>query len=60
MRIPPALPTSLARKAIPKSVTSSLPASWLNSKGAKFASLGQQAKARAVINTEWPAKVGSS
>ena len=49
----------LARKAIAKSVTRSLPASWLNSK-AKFASLGQQAKASAVINTEWPAKVGTS
>jgi len=50
----------LARKAIPKALSSTLPASWLNSKGAKFASLGQQAKAKAVINTEWPAKVGSS
>jgi putative spermidine/putrescine transport system substrate-binding protein len=50
----------VARKAIPKSVTGSLPASWLNSKGAKFASLGQQNKAKVVINTEWPAKLGSS
>jgi putative spermidine/putrescine transport system substrate-binding protein len=50
----------VARKAIPKSVTGALPASWLNSKGAKFASLGQQAKAKVVINTEWPAKLGSS
>ena len=50
----------VARRAIPKSVTGALPASWLNSKGAKFASLGQQAKAKAVINTEWPAKLGSS
>ena len=49
----------LARKAIPKAVTRSLPASWLNSK-AKFASLGQQAKASVVINTQWPAKVGTS
>ena len=48
----------VARKAIPKSVTSTLPAAWLNSKGAKFASLGQQAKAKVVINTEWPAKLG--
>jgi putative spermidine/putrescine transport system substrate-binding protein len=48
----------VARKAIPKSVTAALPASWLNSKAAKFASLGQQAKAKAVINTEWPAKLG--
>jgi putative spermidine/putrescine transport system substrate-binding protein len=50
----------VTRKAIPKSVTGALPASWLNSKGAKFASLGQQAKAKVVINTEWPAKLGSS
>ncbi len=50
----------VARKAIPKSVTGALPASWLNSKGAKFASLGQQNKAKVVINTEWPAKLGSS
>ncbi len=50
----------VARKAIPKSVTGALPAAWLNAKGAKFASLGQQAKAKVVINTEWPAKLGSS
>ena len=50
----------VARKVIPKSVTRALPAAWLNSKGAKFASLGQQAKAKVVINTEWPAKLGSS
>lgn len=50
----------VARKAIPKAVTKSLPASWLNAKGAKFASLGQQAKAKVVINTEWPAKIGTS
>ena len=48
----------VARKAIPKSVTGALPASWLNAKGAKFASLGQQAKAKVVVNTEWPAKMG--
>jgi hypothetical protein len=41
-------------------VTGALPAAWLNAKGAKFASLGQQAKAKVVINTEWPAKLGSS
>ncbi len=50
----------VARKAIPKSVTSALPASWLNAKGAKFASLGQQAKAKVTVNTEWSTKVGSS
>ena len=46
-----------ARKAIPKSVISALPGSWLNAKGAKFASLGQQNRAKVVINTEWSAKV---
>ena len=50
----------VARKAIPKSVTGALPAAWLNSKGAKFASLGQQLKAGAVIKAEWPGKLGSS
>ena len=50
----------LARKAIPKSVTAALPASWLNAKGAKFASLGQQTKAGVVIKAEWPAKIGTS
>ncbi len=54
----PHWPTSLARKAIPKSVTAALPASWLNAKGAKFASLGQQTKAGVVIKAEWPAKIG--
>jgi putative spermidine/putrescine transport system substrate-binding protein len=48
----------VARKAIPKSVTAALPAGWLNSK-AKFASLGQQNAAKAVINKDWPAKVGA-
>ena len=57
---PARFPDLVARKAIPKSVTGALPASWLNAKGAKFASLGQQAKAKAVVNTEWPAKLGSS
>lgn len=50
----------VARKAIPKALTNALPASWLNAKGAKFASLGQQNRAKVVINTEWPAKLGSS
>jgi putative spermidine/putrescine transport system substrate-binding protein len=50
----------VARKAIPKSVTGALPATWLNSKAAKFASLGQQNRAKVVINTEWPAKLGKS
>jgi putative spermidine/putrescine transport system substrate-binding protein len=47
------------RKVIPKSLTASLPAGWLNAT-AKFASLGQQAAAKVVINSQWPAKVGSS
>jgi putative spermidine/putrescine transport system substrate-binding protein len=50
----------VARKVIPRAVTRALPAAWLNSKGAKFASLGQQAKAKVVINTEWPAKLGKT
>ena len=41
-------------------MTRALPASWLNSKAAKFASLGQQNRAKVVINTEWPAKLGKS
>jgi putative spermidine/putrescine transport system substrate-binding protein len=47
------------RKAIPKSVSGSLPGTWLNSK-ARFASLGQQTKAAAVIKAEWPGKVGTT
>ena len=47
----------VTRKAIPKSVTGSLPSGWLNS-SAKFASLGQQAAAKAIVNAEWSAKVG--
>jgi putative spermidine/putrescine transport system substrate-binding protein len=47
----------VTRKVIPKALTSTLPAGWLNST-AKFASLGQQAAAKAVINSQWPAKVG--
>ena len=46
-----------ARKVIPKSLTASLPAGWLNAT-AKFASLSQQAAAKVVINSQWPAKVG--
>ncbi len=49
----------VTRKVITPSLTKSFPASWFNST-AKFASLGQQAKAKAVINTQWPAKLGSS
>ena len=49
----------VARKVIPKSLTASLPAGWLNAT-AKFASLAQQAAAKVVINNQWSAKVGSS
>jgi putative spermidine/putrescine transport system substrate-binding protein len=47
----------VARKVIPKSLTASLSPGWLNSKP-KFASLGQQAAAKVLINSQWPAKVG--
>jgi len=47
----------VARKALPKALTATLAAGWLNSKP-KFASLGQQAAAKVVINSQWPAKVG--
>ena len=49
----------VSRKVIPKSLTSTLPAGWLNAT-AKFASLSQQAAAKVVINSQWPSKVGSS
>ena len=49
----------VARKAIPKALASTFPASWLNAKP-KFASLGQINSGKAVINTQWPAKVGTS
>ncbi len=47
----------VARKVIPKSVLASLPAAAIYNK-VKFASLGQQAKAKALIATTWPTKVG--
>ena len=47
-----------ARKVIPKALVNALPSGALYNK-VKFASLGQQAAAKAVINKEWPAKVGS-
>ena len=49
----------VSRKVIPKSVTASFPAGWFNA-SPKFASLGQQAAAKVVINAQWPAKLGSS
>jgi putative spermidine/putrescine transport system substrate-binding protein len=46
------------RKKLPKSLLNALPAPALYAK-AKFASLGQQNAAKAVIASQWPAKVGS-
>ena len=48
----------IAKKSIPKSVSSAFPASWLAAKP-KFASLGQITAAKATIQKEWPAKVGA-
>jgi len=48
----------VARKVIPKSVIAALPSSAIYNK-VKFASLGQQAKAKAQIAAQWPTKVGS-
>jgi len=51
--------TDLAkRKKLPKALLNALPAASLYSK-AKFASLGQQAAAKAVIAQQWPSKMGS-
>jgi putative spermidine/putrescine transport system substrate-binding protein len=55
----PARFTDLAgRKVIPKALLTALPSAAIYNK-VKFASLGQQTAAKAVINTEWPAKVGA-
>ena len=48
----------VARRAIPKALASSFPSSWLNARP-KFASLGQITTGKALINKEWPAKVGA-
>jgi putative spermidine/putrescine transport system substrate-binding protein len=48
----------IAKKSIPKSVSSKFPASWLNAKP-KFASLGQLAAGAALIKQQWPSKVGA-
>jgi putative spermidine/putrescine transport system substrate-binding protein len=45
------------RNVLPKSLLAALPSSALYAK-VKFASLGQQTKAKAKIATDWPAKVG--
>jgi putative spermidine/putrescine transport system substrate-binding protein len=48
----------VARKVIPKAVLASLPSAAIYNK-VKFASLGQQAKAKALIAQQWPSKVGA-
>ncbi len=47
----------VARNVIPKSVLASLPAAAIYNK-VKFASLAQQTKAKALIASTWPTKVG--
>jgi hypothetical protein len=47
----------VARKVIPKSVLASLPSAAIYNK-VKFASLGQQTKAKNLILQQWPTKVG--
>jgi putative spermidine/putrescine transport system substrate-binding protein len=47
-----------ARKVIPKALLAALPSASIYTK-AKFASLGQQSKAKALIAEQWPTKVGS-
>jgi putative spermidine/putrescine transport system substrate-binding protein len=47
----------VARKVIPKAVLAALPAASIYTK-VKFASLGQQSKAKALIAQQWPTKVG--
>jgi putative spermidine/putrescine transport system substrate-binding protein len=46
------------RKVIPKAVLAKLPSSAIYTK-VKFASLGQQTKAKTLIAQQWPTKVGS-
>jgi putative spermidine/putrescine transport system substrate-binding protein len=46
------------RKVIPKALLNALPAASIYAK-VKFASLGQQTAAKALIATQWPSKVGS-
>jgi putative spermidine/putrescine transport system substrate-binding protein len=48
----------VARKVIPKAVLAALPSSAIYTK-VKFASLGQQSRAKALIASQWPTKVGS-
>jgi hypothetical protein len=46
------------RKAIPQSYIKALPDASIYAK-VKFASSGQQSKAKALIADQWPSKVGS-
>jgi putative spermidine/putrescine transport system substrate-binding protein len=46
------------RKVIPKALLSALPSAAIYAK-VKFASTGQQTRAKNLISTEWPTKVGS-
>ena len=46
------------RKVVPKALLDALPPAGPYAK-VKFASVAQQSKARALIATEWPKKVGS-
>jgi putative spermidine/putrescine transport system substrate-binding protein len=48
----------VARKVIPPAVLAALPSAAIYNK-VKFASLGQQAKAKALIAQQWPTKIGS-
>jgi putative spermidine/putrescine transport system substrate-binding protein len=48
----------VGRKVIPKKLLTALPSAALYSK-VKFASNGQQTAAKALITTQWPAKMGS-
>lgn len=47
-----------ARKVIPKSLLAALPSASIYSR-IKFANAGQQSKAKALIASQWPSKVGS-
>jgi putative spermidine/putrescine transport system substrate-binding protein len=48
----------VGRKVVPKALITALPAASIYAK-VKFASVGQQTKAKALIATDWPTKVGS-
>jgi hypothetical protein len=46
------------RKVVPKALTAALPSAAVYAK-VKFASPGQNTRARDLVATEWPKKVGS-